>query len=246
MKILAINGSPRAKKSCTEQMLMPLLEGMRQAGAETEVVYLADKKIHHCIGCFACWFKTPGVCIFKDDMVKLLEKMITADFLVYGTPLYVYAPTGLMKNFLDRSLPLALPFMEEGDGAEHVTTHSVRYGKDDVKTLLVSPCGFPEFEHFSPLVDTFKKLASNNYVGEILRPAAQLMQNEAFQQQAQTYFSALRKAGEQLITDGKISAEITTELNKLWLSPEECRRRANEAIQEMLLAVQAKKSDIKV
>ena len=239
MKILAINGSPRAKKGCTELMLQPLLEGMRKAGAETEMVYLADKEIHHCIGCFSCWFKTPGVCVFKDDMVQLLEKITACDFIIYGTPLYVYSPTGLMKNFLDRCLPLALPFMEESEGAEQVTSHPDRYGKDDAKTLLVSPCGFPEFEHFSPLVDTFKKLAGNNYVGEILRPGGGLLQVEEFQEQAQAYFTALRKAGEQLIQDGKIAADITAELNKLWISPEESRRLANEYFKEKLQAIKS-------
>ncbi len=242
MKILAINGSPRAKNnSCTELMLQPLLEGMRKAGAETEIVYLADKEIYHCIGCFSCWIKTPGVCIFKDDMSQLLEKIIACDFIIYGTPLYCYSATGLMKNFLDRSLPLALPFMEESEGANKVTTHPDRYGKDDIKTLLVSPCGFPEFEHFSPLVDMFKKLAGKNYVGEILRPGAGLLQDEEFQEQAQAYFMALRKAGEQLVTDGKIAEDTTVELNKLWFSPEEYRRLANEYFKEELSAIEAHK-----
>ena len=51
MKVLAINGSPRGKKGCTDKILQPLLDGMREVGAETEAVYLAGKKIHHCSSC---------------------------------------------------------------------------------------------------------------------------------------------------------------------------------------------------
>lgn len=54
MKIIAFNGSPK--------------------GAEAERFFLKDKKTHHCIGCFHCWIKTPGKCIFDDDMTELIQK----------------------------------------------------------------------------------------------------------------------------------------------------------------------------
>ena len=47
MKILAINGSPRGKKSNTDRILQPFLEGAREAGADTETIYLKGKK-HRC------------------------------------------------------------------------------------------------------------------------------------------------------------------------------------------------------
>ena len=51
MKVLAINGSPKGNKGNTEHLLQAFLKGATDAGAETEVVYLKDKEIHHCIGC---------------------------------------------------------------------------------------------------------------------------------------------------------------------------------------------------
>ncbi|PKN84581.1 MAG: hypothetical protein CVU51_10270 [Deltaproteobacteria bacterium HGW-Deltaproteobacteria-1] len=61
MKVLAINSSPRSnKESYTVMMLNCLVEGMRDAGADVEVVNLREKKIKYCIGCFTCWTKTPG------------------------------------------------------------------------------------------------------------------------------------------------------------------------------------------
>ena len=110
MKILAIQGSPRPKAgSNTEILLQEFLKGARSAGAETETVYLTEKKIHPCVGCFTCWVKTPGVCVFKDDMPELLEKVRDCQVLVYAFPLYNYNMTALTKAFQERILPLVHP-----------------------------------------------------------------------------------------------------------------------------------------
>ena len=82
MKIVAFNGSPRAEQSNTQVMLQAFLQGAQDAGARTETVFLGQKKIHHCLGCFSCWFKTPGACIQNDDMPGLIERYTGADVAV--------------------------------------------------------------------------------------------------------------------------------------------------------------------
>lgn len=58
MKVLAVNSGPRSgEESYTVTMLNPLVEGMREAGADVEIVNLREKKIRYCIGCFTCWTK---------------------------------------------------------------------------------------------------------------------------------------------------------------------------------------------
>lgn len=113
MNILAINGSPHGGLGNTDLILQPLLKGMESAGAKMETIYLNKLNIKHCIGCFNCWFKTPGKCIHNDDMEPLLEKKRNADLIIYATPLYVFSTTGLMKDFLDRGIPNLMPFFEE-------------------------------------------------------------------------------------------------------------------------------------
>ncbi|HPB71336.1 MAG TPA: flavodoxin family protein, partial [Syntrophales bacterium] len=66
MKILALQGSPRPA-GYTQMVLDPFLEGARSRGAETETIFLAKQKIRPCIGCYTCWYKTPGICIHKND-----------------------------------------------------------------------------------------------------------------------------------------------------------------------------------
>lgn len=136
-------GSPRGESGCTAKMLKYILGGMEQGGAETEIACLNKLKIHHCIRCFNCWIKTPGKCAYNDDMVALLQKYIEADFIILATPLYVYNVSGLMKNFIDRIIPLGLPLIEESKSRPGVTVHPMRYpASKPKKLLLVSSCGF--------------------------------------------------------------------------------------------------------
>jgi len=107
MKLLAVCGSPR--KGNTEWMLTKLVEAAREAGAEAELVLLRQKDIKLCRGCLTCEVgrdRKPGVCVMKDDMAPLLAKMLEADAIVFGTPVYFYMLSALLKNFIDRTVPI--------------------------------------------------------------------------------------------------------------------------------------------
>jgi multimeric flavodoxin WrbA len=235
MKVLAINASPHGENGFTDRILQPLLVGMRQAGAETEIIYLATKKIHHCIGCFSCWLKTPGKCMFNDDMDLLLKKMIDSDLIIYGTPLYFFTMTGLLKDFFDRTLPLALPFMEKTQSG--ITTHPCRYPGKQKKYLLVSTCGFPEITHFDALIATMKKITAageNEYLGEILRPSAGIMNTAAVQPIIKEYFALLKEAGKQLIEKNKIDPDTHKKLQQSWISVDDFVTNSNKYFQSVM------------
>ncbi len=107
MRVMGISGSPRTGN--TEWMVAKVLEAARGAGAETEIVLLREKDIKLCRGCLTCEVgrdRKPGVCVIKDDMAPLLDKMLAADGFVFGTPVYFYMLSGLLKNFMDRTLPI--------------------------------------------------------------------------------------------------------------------------------------------
>jgi multimeric flavodoxin WrbA len=97
--ILGINGSPR-RDGNTSILVSKILEGAKSAGALTEQLNLPDLKVGECIGCNLCW--KSGECQQDDDMKRLYPKIAGSDCLVFGTPLYWYGPTALMKGFLDR------------------------------------------------------------------------------------------------------------------------------------------------
>jgi multimeric flavodoxin WrbA len=98
-KILGIMGSPR-KGGNTHLMLDSLLAAARDAGAQTDTLLLGDLTIAECNGCHACW--RTGRCAKNDDMNPLYAKIAASDALVFGTPVYWYGPTALIKAFLDR------------------------------------------------------------------------------------------------------------------------------------------------
>lgn len=79
-------------------------EGAQAAGHQVETVYLREKQIGYCKGCFAC--HKLGHCVLKDDAAAITAKMHDADVLVFATPVYYYCVSGQLKTLLDRANPL--------------------------------------------------------------------------------------------------------------------------------------------
>ncbi|MCG0277793.1 MAG: flavodoxin family protein [Thermanaeromonas sp.] len=101
MKILAINGSHRKGRN-TAKMLETVLEEVRSLGAETELLELSDYNIKPCRACNHC-LRVIECSIEDDDMKLIADKMLAADAIVLGSPVYISNVTGLMKNFMDRT-----------------------------------------------------------------------------------------------------------------------------------------------
>jgi multimeric flavodoxin WrbA len=100
MKIIGINASPKGEKSQTRRLVMGVLEGARQAGADITFVDICGLEIKYCTACGTCY--ATGECIHDDDFPVLLEKMLDADGIVLGSPNYINAVTGQLKTLLDR------------------------------------------------------------------------------------------------------------------------------------------------
>lgn len=96
IKIIGIVGSPR--KGNTEIMVFETLEGAKARGAETEMILLGNKNIKLCRG--------SEESEYDDDMNEISKKMEEAGGIVIGSPTYFDSVSGLLKNFIDRTLPL--------------------------------------------------------------------------------------------------------------------------------------------
>ena len=112
MHVIAINGSPR-KKGNTSTLIHAMLEGAREAGAETSEAHLHTLDMKGCMGCLSCRTKH-GVCAQKDGLSPFLEGIKTCDALIVGCPIYMYRISGQMKLFVDRVYSLYTP--KEGGG----------------------------------------------------------------------------------------------------------------------------------
>lgn len=92
MKILILNGSPRAKGN-TAAMVAAFQKWAEEAGNKVTVVPVAKKKIAGCIGFEYCHTKGDGKCVQKDDMQEIYPMMKEADMIVLASPIYYYGIT---------------------------------------------------------------------------------------------------------------------------------------------------------
>lgn len=100
MKVIGFNGSPREKGN-TEFLVQTALDQLRKLGFETELIRLGDKKIEQCSGCYAC--VNNKECSINDDFTEIFQKMIEADGIILGSPVYHASITPKLKAILDRA-----------------------------------------------------------------------------------------------------------------------------------------------
>jgi len=103
MKILAVSGSPR-KNGNTVILLNEALKGARREGAKTELYSVSGKTIAPCDACISC--RKTGKCHIDDDMQELYPKLLEADGIIMGTPIYLYTMAAQTKAIIDRTFAL--------------------------------------------------------------------------------------------------------------------------------------------
>ena len=101
-KVLILAGSPR-KGGNSDILCDAFAKGAAEAGHQVEKIYVQQLRIGGCMACYGC--RGTGVCVQKDDMASVLEKLIAADVIVLATPVYFYSMDGQMKTLIDRTLP---------------------------------------------------------------------------------------------------------------------------------------------
>lgn len=100
MKVLLVNGSPRAA-GCTFTALSEVAKTLQEEGIETEIFQLGAKPVQDCIACMKC--RELQKCVFDDVANELIEKAKGADGFVFGTPVYYAHPSGRVQSVLDRA-----------------------------------------------------------------------------------------------------------------------------------------------
>jgi multimeric flavodoxin WrbA len=107
MKIMAFVGSPR-KGSNIDTLIDKVIEGAQsKIDAEVEKIYLYEANIKNCTGCLACTaFRGGQDCPLKDDMAGILQRMIKADMLIFGSPNHVHSMSAALTNLFCRMQPL--------------------------------------------------------------------------------------------------------------------------------------------
>jgi multimeric flavodoxin WrbA len=100
MRLLGIVCSPR-KGGNTEILVKEALKASAEAGWQTDLFCISEKKVLPCDACNAC-FKT-GACAIKDDMQELYYLMDKADGIIFASPVYFGNVSAQAKAVIDRT-----------------------------------------------------------------------------------------------------------------------------------------------
>ncbi|CAK8712193.1 hypothetical protein GMJAKD_01440 [Candidatus Electrothrix aarhusensis] len=123
-KAVILDGAPPDSKhlDSVRNLLTDVL--YKHHGDRVQTFTLRDIKFNHCIGCFNCWLKTPGRCIYNDAAADILQAIVNSNTLVFFTPIVFGGYSSELKKILDRCLPILLPFFQKIYGETH---HPPRY-----------------------------------------------------------------------------------------------------------------------
>jgi multimeric flavodoxin WrbA len=103
MKVVAFNGSPR-KDGNTFILINHVFRELEKEGVETELVQLSGSKIRGCIACYKCFENKDQQCAVKEDIAnECIKKMIKAEGIILGSPVYFADVTAEMKALIDRA-----------------------------------------------------------------------------------------------------------------------------------------------
>ena len=148
MKIIALQGSPR-KKGNTAKVLGWMEEEIKSSGYEIEIIYLNSKNIHGCLACAKCKDVSDKIgCVQKDDGIEILEKMVSAELVIFASPLYFWGVTAQLKAIIDRTYSLYVNY--------HQPDHSSLV--QGQRQALLSTGGGPYENNAEPVFTAFRRL----------------------------------------------------------------------------------------
>ena len=202
MKALIINGSARGDKGVTGRLSRALNAGLEQGGASVETLLVKDLEIKPCVACLSCMHKHPGRCVQRDDMDTVVPLLQEADLLVLAAPVYIDTMSAQLKALLDRCICSMQPFLYQAQPGR--LRHPMAWDMPP-QTLLLSTCGFPEYETFAPLIATVRALAANfgsQCVAELCVPGSLALQ--VAPDELEPHLELISRAGQELAQEGGV------------------------------------------
>ena len=107
MKILVLNGSPHTN-GATSDMVSAFSSGATEAGHEVQIINVAHKSIRGCMACEYCRTHK-GVCVQKDDMQAIYPEILSADMVVFASPIYYFTLSAQLQAVIHRTYAVDIP-----------------------------------------------------------------------------------------------------------------------------------------
>ena len=217
MKILVLNGSPK-KKSDTMVLTNAFLRGIEKNGShEIFVMNISEMKISSCRGCFGCWQVKNKHCVIDDDQNRILDLYPEMDLIIWSFPLYCYGMPSHIKAVLDRTIPLNQMKMEIVDGR---TRHLPMVDFSKIHTVVISGCGFPNYEHNFEGLSRQCDLCFGNLT-KIFVPETPLLNIPEAKPVTEPKVLAFENAGEEYAKNFSLLPETIENLQSLMISKED-------------------------
>lgn len=220
--IVVFQGSPRLKSGYTEIFLDHLKKGLAQHPVNIEVIYVHEKRIEPCLGCYKCWFKNPGACIINDDTHGLLNKFAAADLIVLASPMHILNFPTKLSAMLSRLLPLVEPTVIRSQG-KNLITHPRRNSLKKQYLLGLTICTFPDKHQFVPIntyLDFFSSMCGLEFMGNISIPGANLLNDAVIDDRNKRMVAAyLEEIGADLINTKKLNKRLVNKIIKIATAP---------------------------
>ena len=235
MNVLLINGSPKGKNSNSLKLAYSFIEGLKSEYANNgkeisiEELHVASMNIDACKGCFTCWKKTPGICCIKDDMQTVIGNQLKADIILWSFPLYYFNVPGILKNLIDRQLPMSLPFMSSREDGYGSGSHDSRYNMEGKRHVLISTCGFYSAEgNYDSVLRMFDHFLGKGNYETVFCGQGELFRVKELSARTEEYLDAVKVAGAEYAETGMISAKTDAVLRTL-LYPREVFEKMADA-----------------
>ena len=151
-KIMILNGAAR-KNGRTAELVKAFTDGAKSSGNDVREFYLQDMNIKGCLGCEHCSKATKGAnpCVQNDDMAMINEAFMSADVVVFASPVYFWTVTGTLKTAADRL---------------YAELRSLGYGGFPRKSVLLMTAGGSDYSQGVRWYETFERNLGWKNLGE--------------------------------------------------------------------------------
>jgi hypothetical protein len=155
MRIVLIDAGDAESRGCYDAYMGALVCQLERHGHLVDHLRLTQLKLRPCTGCWSCWVNTPGRCTQRDDSSRVLRAYLAADLVVFATPLSLGFIRGVMKEMIDKLIPLFSPHIEVYRGE---CVHTRRYDRYPALGCLLGRDGYDE-EDVSLTREYFRRFA---------------------------------------------------------------------------------------